>query len=454
MIKKEEGKVHFIGVGGISMSALAEILLSEGYKVSGSDRSSSPLTDALIEKGLEFYEGHSAENISPDTALVVYTVAVKYDNPELVEARSRGITVIPRSRLLGDIMSKYKYPVAVAGTHGKTTTTSMLAYIFIGSGLDPTVIVGGGLDLLDKKTLRLGKGDYLIAEACEYYRSFLDFKPYAATILNIEPDHLDYYKDKEDFQGAFEDFSKNILPGGFLIACADDGDMSRIIENAPAKVVTYGIKNKADFTARDIDYECGYPAYSLEAFGKKLGRVQLSVAGEHNVLNSLAALANAYVLGLDMNLAIEDVGKFHGAMRRFEYKFDVCGAKVYDDYAHHPTEVAATVSAASKLPHKRLICVFQPHTYSRAKTFLDKFASAFKGADEVIVADIYAAREAYDPTIPPELIAEKINENGVKALAISGNDNIASYLKDNLSEGDIAVIMGAGDIFKIYGLLA
>ena len=299
----------------------------------------------------------------------------------------------------------------------------------------------------------LGGGDYLLAEACEYYRSFLDFKPYAATVLNIEPDHLDYYKDKDDFQGAFEDFAGKILPGGFLIACADDEDMRRVTDKASVKVVTYGIKNKADFTAKDIVFESGYPYYMLEAFGKEIGKVRLSVTGMHNVLNSLAALANAFVLGLDMDKAIEDVGLFHGAMRRFEYKFDVCGAKIYDDYAHHPTEVAATVSAASKLPHNKLICVFQPHTYSRAKTFLDKFAEAFEGADEVIVADIYAAREEYDPTIPPELIAKKISENGVKAFAVSGNENIASYLKENLTEGDVAVIMGAGDINRIYDIL-
>ena len=453
MIKKEEGKVHFIGVGGISMSALAEILLGRGYRVSGSDRAESPLTEALTEKGLEFFEGHSAENISEDTALVVYTVAVKYDNPELVEARSRGIQVIPRSKLLGEIMTEYKYPLAIAGTHGKTTTTSMLAYIFVGAGLDPTIIVGGGLDLLNKKTLRLGKGDYLIAEACEYYRSFLDFKPFCATVLNIEPDHLDYYKDKEDFQSAFVDFSEKILPGGFLVACADDEDMHLITEHTSAKVITYGIKSKADFTAENIEYIGGYPSFTFVAFGEAVGKVKLSVTGEHNVLNALAALANAYVLGLDIKKAMEDVGKFRGAMRRFEYKFDVNGAKVFDDYAHHPTEVAATVGAAAKLPHKKLYCVFQPHTYSRAKTFLGKFASAFKGADEVIVADIYAAREAFDPTIPPSLIAERISAEGTPAKAISGNESIAAYLKENLSEGDIAVIMGAGDIFKIYDFL-
>lgn len=453
MIDKEKGKVHFIGVGGISMSALAEILLDEGFKVSGSDKGYGPLIESLEEKGLEFCGDHKAENITEDTALVVYTVAVPYDNPELVEARRRELEVIPRSRLLGYIMSKYKYPVAVAGTHGKTTTTSMLAYIFTYADLDPTIIVGGGLDLLNKKTLRLGKGDYLLAEACEYYRSFLDFNPFCATVLNIEPDHLDYYKDKEDFQGAFADFAKKIMPGGFLIACADDEDMHKITSGVAANVVTYGIKNSADITAEDISFEGGYPEYTLVIKGEKICTVKLSVTGIHNVLNSLAALANAWVLGLDMKKAAENVGRFSGAMRRFEYKTDVNGAKVYDDYAHHPTEVAATVQAASKLPHGKLYCVFQPHTYSRAKTFLDKFATAFDGADEVIVADIYAAREPFDPTIPPSLIAEKISASGVSAQAISGNEKIAQHLKDNLKPGDIAIVMGAGDIFKVYDLL-
>ena len=447
------GNVHFIGVGGISMSALAEILLDRGCKVSGSDNNENALTDHLRKKGMKFYKNHSAENISEDTTLVVYTVAVKYDNSELVEARRRKIRVIPRSKLLGEIMEQYKFPVAVAGTHGKTTTTSMLAYIFMHGELDPTIIVGGGLDLLGGTTLRLGGGDYILAEACEYYRSFLDFKPFVATVLNIEPDHLDYYKDKDDFQSAFMDFSEKILPGGFLVACADDEDMHKIICHTEAKVVTYGIKNPADVTAKDIAYNEGYPGYTLVCEGKEICQVQLSVTGEHNVLNSLAALANAYVLGLDMKKAAASVGKFKGAVRRFEYKLNLNGAKVFDDYAHHPTEVKATVKAANKLPHGKLVFVFQPHTYSRAKTFLDEFAVSFEGADKVIIADIYAAREPFDPTITPELIAEKIAEKGVDALAISGNENIAMYLKETLEEGDIAVVMGAGDIFKIYDLL-
>ncbi|MDP4118238.1 MAG: UDP-N-acetylmuramate--L-alanine ligase [Bacillota bacterium] len=453
MINKDKGNIHFIGVGGISMSALAEILLDKGYHVSGSDRGYSPIITALEEKGLIFCGPQKADNISDDTVLAVYTVAVKENNPELMAARSKGITVIPRSRLLGDIMSEYRYPIAVSGTHGKTTTTSMLAYIFKHADLDPTIIVGGELDLLDKKTLCLGKGDYLLAEACEYYRSFLDFKPYCATILNIEPDHLDYYKDKEDFQSAFVAFSDNILDGGWLIACADDEDMHKIIEHTKAKVITYAIKNPADVTARDISFDNGYPVFTLVIHGKKIGTVRLSVTGQHNVLNALAALANAYVLQLDMDKAIESLSLFKGAIRRFEYKFELNGAKVYDDYAHHPTEVAATVQAASKLPHGKLFCVFQPHTYSRAKKFLNKFATAFDGVDEVIIADIYAAREPLDPAIPTSLIAEKICENGVHATAISGNSTISQYLRANVQKGDLVVIMGAGDIFKIYDIL-
>ncbi len=445
--------IHFIGVGGISMSAIAEILLSEGCSVSGSDRNENHLTRFLEEKGMKFYLGHSPENISPDTDLVVYTVAVSYDNPELVEARSRGIKVVPRSKILGDIMAKYQYPLAVAGTHGKTTTTSMLSYIFTYMDLDPTIIVGGGLDLLNKKTLRLGGNKYFIAEACEYYRSFLDFKPFVATILNVEPDHLDYYKDETDFQSAFIDFSKNVLPGGFLIACCDDKDMHKITAETSATVITYGLEKNADITATDISFTCGMPSYTLKIYGQKICRVNLSVLGKHNVLNSLAALANAYVLGLDMVKAAEYIGLFKGAVRRFEYMFKVNGADIYDDYAHHPTEVAATVEAAANLPHRKLYIVFQPHTYSRTKIFLDRFSSAFTGADEVIIADIYAAREPYDSTIPTSLVAEKISKNGTPAKAISGNENISRYLKENLKENDIAVIMGAGDVFKIYDLL-
>ncbi len=450
MVNKEKKRVHFIGVGGISMSAIAEILLAKGYEVSGSDMGYNSLIEQLEQKGMKFLGSHSAENITDDIDTVVYTVAVKYDNPELVEARRRNIEVIPRSRLLGKIMAEYKYPVAVAGTHGKTTTTSMLAYIFMGAKLDPTIIVGGGLDLLDKKTLRMGSGDYLLAEACEYYRSFLDFRPFVATILNIEPDHLDYYKDKEDFQSAFVDFSDNVLPGGYLIVCGDDPDMQVITNHYKGNLITYGVDNPADIMAKDIVYEGGYPSFTLLINGEESERVTLSVTGQHNVLNALSALANAYVLGVDMKVAAENVGLFKGAVRRFEYKLDLNGAKVYDDYAHHPTEVTATVQAASKLPHKKLYCVFQPHTYSRAKTFLDKFAASFNGADEVIIADIYAAREPFDPSIPPSLIAERIGKSGVSACAISGNEAISAYLKENVEEGDLVVVMGAGDIFKIY----
>ncbi len=447
------GNIHFIGVGGISMSALAEILLNRGCSVSGSDRNESYLTKNLQEKGMRFCVGHNGENITEDTTLVVYTVAVKEDNPELVEARRRGITTIPRSKLLGEIMEQYKYPIAVSGTHGKTTTTSMLAYILTGAELDPTILVGGGLDLLGGTTLRLGKSEYILAEACEYYRSFLDFKPFAATVLNVEPDHLDYYKDKDDFQGAFEDFAECIVPGGVLIACSDDEDMWKIIEHSKERVITYGIKSEADVTARDITYKEGYPGYKLVIEGEEICPVQLSVTGQHNVINSLAALANAWALGLDIKQAAVSVGKFKGAMRRFEYKFDVGGAKIFDDYAHHPTEVKATVQAANKLPHNKLVFVFQPHTYSRTKIFKEEFATAFKGADEVIVADIYAAREPFDPTISSEILARMIKENGTGARAVSGNENIAKYLKESLKPGDIAVVMGAGDIFKVYDLL-
>ena len=440
--------IHLIGVGGISMSGLAEILISKGFFVSGSDINHSDSVKYLETLGLKFYNGHTAENIvGADT--VVYTAAVSSENPELVAAHAAGARVIPRSVLLGEIMANYKHSVAVAGTHGKTTTTSMISYIFEKLSLDPTILVGARLDIIDSN-MKLGKSDYFIAEACEYHRSFLDFKPYCETILNVEPDHLDYYKDADDYHSAYTEFLKRVSPDGFVVACADDADLMEMIKNLPVKVIPYGISSEnARVQARNIlatDKTASYDLYIDNSF---VCKVSLSVFGKHNILNSLAALANAYMFGLDLEKAALALADFKGADRRFEYKGEFGGASVYDDYAHHPTEIKATLESALMMPHNNIICVFQPHTYSRTKIFLNEFAHSFKGADKLILAPIYAAREAFDPSVSSADVCALAVNDGIDAVCIDKFDDIAKFVKSLAKEGDIILVIGAGDIVKL-----
>ncbi|MBR3575890.1 MAG: UDP-N-acetylmuramate--L-alanine ligase [Clostridia bacterium] len=430
------------------MSGLAEILISKGYTVSGSDINHSDSVKYLQSLGLKFYNGHFAENIDgADT--VVYTAAVSEENPELKAARAAGARVIPRSVLLGEIMAHYKYSVAVAGTHGKTTTTSMISYIFEKLGFDPTILVGARLDIIDSN-MKLGKSDYFIAEACEYHRSFLDFKPYCETILNVEPDHLDYYKDADDYHSAYTEFLKRVSKDGFTVVCADDADLMKMVENFNGSVITYGISNKtARIQAKNISATEKTSSYDLYIDGAFICKVELSVFGKHNIENSLAALANAYMFGFDLEKAARALAGFKGADRRFEYKGTFAGASVYDDYAHHPTEIRATLESALMMPHNNIICVFQPHTYSRTKIFLDEFAHSFKGTTKLILAPIYAAREAFDPSISSSDVCALAIKDGIDAVCIDDFDEIAKYVKSIAKEGDVILIIGAGDIVKL-----
>ncbi len=430
------------------MSGLAEILISKGYTVSGSDINYSDSIKYLESLGLKFYNGHHAENVK-DADTVVYTAAVSEENPELKAARAANVRVIPRSVLLGEIMAHYKYSVAVAGTHGKTTTTSMISYIFEKLSLDPTILIGARLDIIDSN-MKLGESDYFIAEACEYHRSFLDFKPYCETILNVEPDHLDYYKDEDDYHSAYTDFLKLVSPDGFTVTCADDADLMEMTKATVCRTITYGIANKAArMQARNIFSTEKTTSYDLYIDNTFACKVTLCVFGTHNVLNSLAALANAYMFGLDLERAAAALADFKGADRRFEYKGNFGGASVYDDYAHHPTEIKATLESAQMMPHNNIICVFQPHTYSRTKTFLEDFAHSFKGTDKLILAPIYAAREAFDPTISSADVCALAAKDGIDAVCIDELDEIAKTVKSLAKEGDIILVIGAGDIVKL-----
>ena len=435
--------VHFIGIGGISMSGIARVLLANGVKVSGSDTSSSKIIDKLKQNGATVYPSHSAENIS-NQDLVVHTAAVKSDNPEIQEAIKKGIEVIDRAEMMGRLMKDYKNAVSVAGTHGKTTATSMMSYIMIKAMLEPTVMVGGELDILGGN-YKIGKKDYFITETCEYCRSFLKFFPTIGIILNVEADHLDYYKDLDDIKDAFSSFARLVPEDGALVVCADDKNAMDCVKNVFAPVYTYGINN-GEFTASDISYDSfGYPSFEVLRNGEKILDLKLNVTGIHNVSNAVGCTAAACAMGIDYKYIKEGLETFSGTKRRFEKKGVLNGALVIDDYAHHPTEIAATLNAIKNIKHNKLWTVFQPHTYTRTYTLYEDFKNVLKMADNVILADIYAAREKDTGLVSSKQLADDI-EN---ATYMESFEKIEKFLKENVSEGDIVLTMGAGNVVEI-----
>lgn len=437
-------KIHMIGIGGISMSGIAEMLIYLGYCVSGSDMGESELIDELRTRGAEIYIGQRAENIkSPD--LVCYTAAIAKNNPELTAARSLGIKTIERAELLGAIMELYKYPIAVAGTHGKTTVTSMLSLALLKANTDPTILVGGQLPQIGGN-FRIGKTDYLPFEACEYVESFLHFKPFLSIITNVEEDHLDYFSGINHIISSFQKFASLTSPNGCIIVCSDDKNTNIVVQNVERKVIKYAINDEsADFIAKNIVYsESGCGIFDVYKEGKFLTNVRLSVPGTHNVLNALSVIAAVDFLGVDMELAVQGLSEFGGTKRRFEHIGEINGCEIIDDYAHHPTEIEATISTAKKMG-KNVWVVFQPHTYSRTITLLDEFAEALSKADKVMICDIYPAREKYDGKIHSCDLAIKIDG----AVYMSDNNAIERYLADNLTGDDMLITMGAGDVCKI-----
>jgi UDP-N-acetylmuramate--alanine ligase len=441
--------VHFIGIGGISMSGLAEILLNLGFTVSGSDIRSSNITSKLEKKGIKIYTGHSEENIK-DADLVVYTAAVKSDNPELAKAKSLGIPTLDRATLLGEIMKKYPFSVAVSGTHGKTTTTSMISLIMLKSALDPTIHIGGELDAIGGNT-RIGSNKYFVAEACEYVESFLKFHPYLAVVLNIEADHLDYFKDIEHIKNAFLKFIRLVPENGYVVACADDQNVLSILKDVHCNIITFGLNSKnAMWTAEDISFnENGFAAFTVLKDNERITNIQLKVPGIHNISNALASIAACYALGCSIENIKKGLESYTGIHRRFELKGIENNIKVVDDYAHHPSEIKATLKAARSGNYPRIWTVFQPHTYTRTKFLLDEFSKAFKDTDKVIITDIYSAREKDTGEIHSRILAEKIRENGQDAIYLPDFEGIVEYLKKNASPGDLIITMGAGDVYKV-----
>ena len=442
-------RVHFIGIGGISMSGLAEILLDHHFPVSGSDSHRSELTEHLECLGAKVYYGQKAENITDDIRVVVYTAAIHPDNPEFAAARMRNIPMLTRAEFLGQVMKHYRNSIAVSGTHGKTTTTSMITEIFLAAQNDPTVSLGGMLDSIGGN-IRVGGPDYFVMEACEYTNSFLSFFPTLAVILNVEPDHLDFFKDLADIRHSFSLFAKNVAEDGTIVICGEIRDYEKIVEGLSAKVITYGHDRKFDYAAENIEYdEFGRPSYDLLVKGEKAGRITLGTTGEHNVLNSLAAIAVAQRYGLPMDITAEALKKFSGTHRRFEKKGVLNGVTIIDDYAHHPQEIEATLRAALHYPHKKVWCIFQPHTYSRTQAFLDDFAKALSLADSVILADIYAARETNTFGVSSGDIAARLKIMGKEAWFIPTFVEIEEFVKEHCVPGDLLITMGAGDIVKV-----
>ncbi len=441
--------MHFIGIGGISMSGLAEVLLNSGFRVSGSDAKASPLTDRLASLGAQIMIGQRAENILPDTDCVVYTAAIHPDNPELRAAAEQNIPLLTRAELLGQLMRNYKTSVAVAGTHGKTTTTSMCTHILLEADLDPTVSVGGILPSIGGN-IRVGGSETFVTEACEYTNSFLSFFPTIELILNIDADHLDFFKDLDDIIASFRRFAELLGEEGTLIISADTAGFDTVTKDLPAEIITFSMEGNADYTAADLSTDDrGCYSFTCLEKGSAIGSFTLKVPGIHNVANALAAIALGRKLGLDADVIRRGLLSFAGTDRRFEYKGSVCGASVFDDYAHHPTEITATLRAAQGMPHKKLWVAFQPHTYSRTKALLPEFADALTLADHVIVAEIYAARETDTLGISSADLMQEIRSKGTEAETFATFDEIEAYLKSHLEEGDMLITMGAGNIVEV-----
>ena len=440
---------HFIGIGGISMSGLAEILLEEGFTVSGSDSKKSPLTEQLEEKGAIVYYGQRSCNLTEDVDLVVYTAAIHPGNPELVAAVEQNLPLLTRAELLGQLMKNYETPIAISGTHGKTTTTSMVSQILLDEEADPTLSIGGILKAINGN-FRIGKSGYFVTEACEYTNSFLSFFPKIALILNIEADHLDFFKDIQDIRNSFRKFA-NLLPkDGTLIINGEIENLNEITDGLSCKVITFGRTASFDYRICDVTYDTnGFPSFCITTPNGEKCPLDLQVQGEHNTLNAAASYALADYLDVPKGLIASSLRSFHGAERRFEKKGVIGGVTIIDDYAHHPTEIRAALTAAQHCQHKTLWCVFQPHTYSRTKSLFEDFASALTLADKVVLADIYAARETDTLGISSKDLANRIQEKGKACYYFPSFDEIENFLLESCEQGDLLITMGAGDIVKV-----
>lgn len=444
-------KVHFIGIGGISMSGLAALLLDKGFSVSGSDSRESDITNKLKNEGAEIYIGHKRSNLK-NVDLVVYTAAIPSDNEEILEAKENNIELMDRAEFLGYIMKGHKFNVAVAGTHGKTTTTSMLSHITLNANLDPTILVGGDVDAINGN-FKIGDSEYFITEACEYKESFLRFCPNIGIILNIDADHLDYYRDLDHIKETFVKFVNLIPNDGYIIGCYDDNNVKEVLETAKCNVLTYGLTG-GDIRATNISFNNkGCATFTVTKDNKDLFEVTLNTTGKHNILNALSAIAVSLIFNIEASSIIEGLKECKGAHKRFEYKGLFNGATVIDDYAHHPVEIEATLDTAKLIPHNKIYGVFQPHTYTRTKTLFNEFATCFNKLDKLLLMDIYAAREKDTGLVSSEELGDAIRKNGVECINVHSHEEAAQYFKDNLKENDLLLTIGAGDVVKVADIL-
>ena len=452
-IIKKYKKIHMIGIGGVSMSGIAEILHNFGFQVTGSDWNKSEITDQLNERGINVTIGHNLDDVA-NSDVVIYSAAIKKDDPEILEAHRLNIETIERADFLGKLTRCYKDTIAISGTHGKTTTTSMIALCFIEALKDPSIQVGAYLDAIDGN-YKVGNSEHFIIEACEYVESFLKFSPKAEIILNIDNDHLDYFKTFENIKKAFIKYVKLLPQDGILIVNGDDQNCLDLLQYTDAKKITYGITNKnTDFFAVNIVFDSdGFAEFDVYQKENFYGRIKLSVPGMHNVLNSLACIALCTEYGISKEHIQTALSKFTGAHRRFEFKGKVNGASVYDDYGHHPTEIIATAKSLMNKKYNKSWVVFQPHTYSRTKNLLDDFAKALLNFDNIIVLDIYAARESNTYGVSSKDLVDKINSLGKKSLYIPDFKECVSYLKQNVKENDIVMTLGAGTVTEIGPML-
>ena len=439
-------KVHFVGIGGIGMSGIAEILLNQGFEITGSDKSLSEVTERLSGLGIKVYEGHSRENVK-DTDVLVYSSAVTIDNPEVEEAIARKIPVIKRSEMLAETM-RLKYGIGIAGTHGKTTTTSMVGLTLTEGNIDPTIIVGGKLSGLGGTNARLGNGDFIVVEADEFDRSFLKLTPAIAAITTLESEHLDTYKDIDDIKSAFIEFANKVPFYGFVVLCMDEPALREIIQQINKKVLTYGLSPEADIRAVDITHEKFFSSFTVLYKEKELGKIKLRIPGSHNVKNSLVAVCIGIELGVEFNIIKKALESFTGVYRRFEVKYNK-EILVVDDYAHHPTETGATLAGIRDGWNNRLVAVFQPHLYSRTRDFYQEFGKSFLNSDVFVCTDVYPARENPINGITGKLIADAAKNLGHKnVIYVPEKNDIPEVLSELKQAGDIIITMGAGDIWK------
>ncbi len=445
-------KFHFIGAGGVGMSGLAQLLIKNSGVVTGSDQTASNVVTGLCQKGADIKIGHNAENLNSDTDAVVISAAIKEDNPELKLARKRGCKTYKYAQMLGILCNRYE-GIAISGTHGKSTTSGWLIYLLKQAGLNPNFIIGADITQLGSSS-GVGDSKHFVAEACEYDRSFLNLKPRIAAILNIEQDHLDYYKNEDEIVEAFGQFALGVKPGGVLIANGEDLNVAKVIRQRGADLwcETFGFEKNRNFSAQNIQLKDGLYGFDIYHNGELLGATRISLPGRHNVINALAVVAIAVNIGLDPGQILQLLPEFGGIDRRLMLKGQFAKIIVLDDYAHHPTEIKASLQAIrQRYQPRRLWCIFQPHQYSRTRFLLDDFAESFKLADVTIVPEIYFVRDsqAEKKEINSQILVEEMRANGTEAVFIDGFGLICNYLKKNVTAGDLVVTMGAGDIWKV-----